>query len=157
SESLAAEQETKRMLLVSQYEDLKHEVRTKLDEELLSHARTIANITVARFRPEKLNLIPMMPLGLLSSSVAPHGDLLAPVWLATGLRPSAVNSELRSRLFREITVTRSLQPQTDIAGPEYFQINSEWGGTWQSGNLGEHQLPFDRNRLIVIQRGDSVF
>jgi signal transduction histidine kinase len=156
-QSLEAEQETKRMLLVSQYEDLKHEVRTKLDDELLSHARTIANITVARFRPEKLNFVPLMSLGLLTSSTAPHGDLLAPIWLATGLRPSPINSELRSRIANEIALTEDWKPQpTELAGPEYTQINSRWGASWRSANLEKGDLPFDRTRLMAIQQGEWI-
>lgn len=143
-QSLQSEQGIQRALIFSQFKDQKREIEERFDNRLLEQARTLP----FHFQWNPTVLPRVIPLGLLSSSLAPQGQLLAPVWVASGSRNTAINSMILSRLAREITVEDSQLPHDeDLQGAEYFQINHEWGTVWRSQNLGAYWLPFDATQL----------
>jgi two-component system, OmpR family, heavy metal sensor histidine kinase CusS len=143
-QSLQTEQATHRALIFQQFKDQKQEIEARFDGRLLDKARTLP----FHFQWNPTILPRFMPAGLLTSSLAPQGHLLAPVWLASGDRNTPLNWAILSRLTREITVDETQLPHDDdLVGAEYFQINHEWGTVWRSHNLGDLSFPFDPTQL----------
>ncbi len=144
-QSLQSEQASQRALIFQQFKDQKRDIEERFDNRLLEQARTLP--FHFQWNPTLLpQFIP--PAGLLTSALAPHGHLLAPVWIDSGQRGTAVNQLIMTRLARQITVEEGRLPHDeDFLGVEYFQINHEWGTVWRSQNLGEYLLPFDSTQL----------
>jgi signal transduction histidine kinase len=158
-EKLNAEQMTNYRLLATQYEDQTTAIKARLDQDLLSQARTVAQLAQVQPQFRRLEVAQFMPVGALSAALAPQGNLLIPTWIASGTR-SPLNLQLLRRLATEIVVVDEELPRDPAVGQiEYFQINSEWSSvpSWRSRSLGDHVLPFDPARLSSTQSVDWVF
>ncbi len=147
ADGLKNEQNTLRQLIYQQFKDQKREIESRFDNQLLEKARTIP--FHFQWNPAILPQY-MTPAGLLSAPLAPQGQLLTPVWVASSTN-SPITGAIFSRLLREVTVDEQQIPRDEeLPGTEYFQINHEWGTVWRSHNLGNNYLPFDAAQLTKI-------
>src|SRR5262249_39694194 len=86
-----------------------------------------------------------------------EGDFLFPVWAAEGLPGRPLGNAVVRRLSTEIQFDEDLlHRDADTINKEFFQINSEWGLTWQSRSLGDFQMPFDATHFTGLQFYDVV-
>src|SRR5262249_38182517 len=93
----------------------------------------------------------------LAAGPGPQAHLLAPVWVASGLR-SRLHYEISLRLAFDITVNEQLLRGDDERVPAPFiQINAARGAPWRSRSLGDDVLPFDPSMLSASQDSDWTF
>jgi heavy metal sensor kinase len=146
-QTLLSKKATTKELIQTQYEERCDKEIKKLDDELLSEARTLAALFKVQVDPT-LQYRSLHVFGLLTATSTPGGHLLAPLWVAETTR-GPVSFEV---------IYRPLMMKTEIKVPEeelsqkahgqvadYFQIDSVWGLTYRSPSLLQKELafPFD--------------
>ncbi|MBY0524398.1 MAG: HAMP domain-containing histidine kinase [Gemmataceae bacterium] len=145
-----------RKLLCEKYQRKCQREKTKMDDNLLAQATTMARLTQFQFQSTRFRVPTLGPLGLLSAGLNPSGYAVVPLWIAEGVR-----GPLNYRLYRlsgtEIQFNEDDVPGLDSPGTEYFQISSEWGNVWRSRSMEDHTFPIDPNAFATTKLLDAKF
>ncbi|MBX7103152.1 MAG: ATP-binding protein [Gemmataceae bacterium] len=158
-EKLSTEQVSHYALLAKQHDEKAKAIRDRFDEELLAIARRIAKNAAEQPQFRQHQATQVIPVGLITAGLAPHGEVLMPVWVASGSR-SSLHLQILRRLVTEIVVPEEQLPRdVEFAGSEFFQINSEWASlpAWRSRSLGAESLPFDPGQVSSLQVVDWAY
>ncbi|HXG10774.1 MAG TPA: ATP-binding protein [Gemmataceae bacterium] len=135
-------QKTRGDFLEARCREREQEEHDRLDETLLSEARTLATLVRYQFQFNHIPYVGPYPLlGLLTAGLSPNGYVLVPVWVAESVE-SPLNAPFQIQLQEENLLT-SEEEDTSY----YYQINSSWGPSWRSRSLGDRWLPFNPGRF----------
>jgi heavy metal sensor kinase len=151
-DTLRAKREaTAELLRAKHREECKGE-ETRLDEALLSQARTLARLTQFHVDMRRTHFWDLKTLGVMTAPAMPFGMLSTPVWITQGTpgRPPDWNP-VRGEMFwqvmrsnKEIRLNSSdLLEHIDEQVAEYFQINGSWGPSYKSLKMGGRSFDFD--------------
>src|SRR5262249_45220146 len=128
----------------------------KLDDELLSEARYLATQFKVQVDWSQLQNRSLHVLGLLTSTTAPNGHLISPVWVAEGAGGwRAFEGFYRPLIKTGITLPEDdLSPKVHSQAAEFFQIDTVWGITYRSPSLLQKELAFPLDPAVFSH--DSV-
>lgn len=157
-DTLLEKKRAARDLYQAQYKTRVHEVREKLEIELLSCANSLANLARLQMRWDRRDLHQLFLLGAIPATLGRDAYITAPIWLAEGKERGAFAFALTRMLISEIQLPDDELPHVgDGMLTDYFQINSEWGKVWRSPTLGAHEFPFDPTTFASIPLYDPKF
>ncbi len=130
-EKKAATQE----LIEAQYQERCRQEERRLDESLRLQAEGLAKMVRIHIKFTGFRSKPEYLLGLLSSSLAPSGYVLAPTWLAEAI-PFIPRISLREDDFSDHEQKERV---------DYFQVDTPWtGSSYHSASLSSDRFPLDR-------------
>jgi heavy metal sensor kinase len=146
-QTLESKKDATAQLIVAQYVERSRAEETRLDDDLLAQAQTLARVAHIQFARAHLRHPGLNALGMLAVATAPNAYVLAPTWVGQGVH-GQFSFELNRKNFDwnrkdpgEITLDdREVLEQVSRY---YFQIDGVWGATERSRSLGDHFLPVD--------------
>lgn len=147
--TLLEKKKARQDLLATQHNERVQDLRARLDRDLLSHARSLANLAQHAQSMSAWGAVPsLQPFGLagLSAGGGPFGYVQAPFWINqwVGGFFNRVTPRLHEMLVMDIQFSEFPPLHAEDADDSsYFQVNTEWGSAWRSQSMGEHTLPFD--------------
>ena len=147
-QTLESKKNATAQLIEAQYGERCRTEETRLDDDLLGQAQTLARVAQyqsdwGRLRHHELNA-----LGMLAVGTAPNAYLLAPSWLGQGVH-GEFSFDLNRKNLGEITFDgREVLEQVSRY---YFQIDSVWGASKRSASLGEQSFPVDADAFTAEQ------
>lgn len=141
AQAMQEKQAINRELLKTQFKNEQQEERRKLENELYSHARTIATLAQSQFEGNRLFVLQFAVLGSITSTASPYGHATTPLWVAEPRSP--IRWELYPLVAAEIRLNEELLHREEDRGTDFFQINSFKGRAWRSKSLGDRVFPFD--------------
>jgi signal transduction histidine kinase len=144
---------TTAQLIEAQYNERCQKEKDGRDRDLLIQATTLARLTQFQFDYAQVWTRELHALGLLSSSLAPSGYMLAPAWAEQGNWRSPLFQELHGRTFiTAIKLSNSdLLRQVDGQVAEYFQIDNGSGSTYHSASMNNRSFDFDIQKFYPDQ------
>jgi heavy metal sensor kinase len=143
-----------RDLLKAQYDNNGHDVRMKLENDLLTCANSLAGLAGLQMQLPRAGLQRYFSLGgMIASSASPNAHITEAVWLAQGLRGPQL-SLLERMLITEIQFSEEEEDELPHVGDgrlrEYFQISTEFGKVWRSPSLEQQGIAFDPGTFATI-------
>src|SRR5579885_317565 len=158
-QTLASKRDAMEKLIQTQYEDRCRDAQERLDQELLTQARSLARLVQVQVEWNRADLIQLsMIAGLVPSGFNPSGYALAPLWLAESMPISGeraqpppgphwfVHERVRRSLFPylfKIQLPKFLFP-VDI---EYFQIDCPHSASYYSDAMGDRAFLLPKSAI----------
>ena len=106
SRALQEKHATNRQLLETQYDQRRREELAKTDNDLLEHARALANLAQWQFEVKKLYTRHYAILSLLTAAPSPQGHFVLPLWI--GEEPNRLRMQISGMLANEIKLDETL-------------------------------------------------
>ncbi|HBI45847.1 MAG TPA: hypothetical protein DDY78_23780 [Planctomycetales bacterium] len=147
-QTLESKQNATAQLIEAQYTERCRAEETRLDDDLLAQAQTLAR--VAQFQSDwgRLRHHELNALGMLAVATAPNAYLLAPSWVGQGVHGQFIFDLNRKNL---VEITFDGREVLEQVSRYYFQIDSVWGASKRSASLGEHFFPVDADAFTAEQ------
>jgi heavy metal sensor kinase len=152
--TLQAKQQAMAQLIDKQYSERCEKEKAHLDADLLAEAQLLARLVQVQLEWYRADLIqPLFLFGLVSSNFSPNAYVLAPLWLAEGVReprfappnPSSVSQfvhrAIRPHLLK-VKLDEMLLPGDSQVG-EYYQIDCPPGDSHYSPSMGGRKFLLD--------------
>jgi heavy metal sensor kinase len=167
-ETLQQKKEAARKLIDAQHDENCRQERSRLDDQLLNEAQSLARQTQTLLdwprMHERERELGMLALG--AWALTPNLHLTAPVWAAQAVRnpdrthgpeagrlPSPFYAELFRTTVPEIRFDTSSADQLAMleSTAEFFQIDSAWGASYRSKSMGDRAFPIDAQAFAPDQ------
>lgn len=148
-ESLSAKKASTEELLRAQYREECRREETRVNEALLFQAQTLARLTQFQCDWTRLHHKRLHALGLLSSSMAPSGYVLGPLWILQSVRGHLSFEMSRSDMAMIKLDENDLFQHLDGQVAEYYQIDTAWGSTYLSSTMRNTRFPGNPRAFAV--------